>query len=98
MQWAAKKRGQLGLDHAAAQSRLRSTRLSQAAEQRASEVVDVLGSAVGQGKLAGMPRGFDGVELWSVGGQALQVQSRIFAQQISQGLRVVDGGAVAHYD
>ena len=42
----------------------------QALEQSATEIVDVLGAAVGKRVLGGMPSGLDGVELGSVGGQA----------------------------
>ncbi len=97
-QYSAQKIRQLGLQHAATQGGLRTAGLAQAAEQCAPEVIDILGPAIGQRKLGGMPGGFDGVELGSVGGQVLQVKSRIFAQQNAQGLAVVDRGVVPHDD
>lgn len=45
-----------------------------------------------------MPGGLDGIELGSVGGQVLQVKGWIFAQQIAQGLSIVDRGVVPHDD
>ena len=86
------KIGQLGFQNTATQGGLRTTGLAQAAEQCAPEVVNMLGPAVGQRKLGGMPGGFNGVELGGVGGPILQVKSQIFAQQIAQGLAIVDQG------
>ena len=98
MQCSAQKIGQLGLQNTATQGGLRTTGLAQAAEPCAPEVVNILGPAVGQRKLDGMPGGFNGVELGGVGGQILHVKSRIFAQQIAQGLAIVDRGVVRHDD
>ena len=98
MQWSEQKRGQLGLRHTPAQRGLRGTCFAQALEQRLTESVDVIGSAVGQGVFDGVPGSFDGVELGSVRGQALQMQPRIFPTEVTQGLRIVNGGAVPHHD
>lgn len=70
--------------------------MEQAAEQGTTEVVDIFGSAVCQRVFDGVPGGLDGVELWSVGGQAFQIQPGILAAQLAQGLRIVNGGAVPH--
>ena len=94
MQCSGKKRGQFGLAHAATKNSLGGTRLAQALEQSATEIVDVLGAAVGERVLGSMQGGLDGVELWSVGGQTLQMQSRVLAQQLAEGFRIVDRGAV----
>ena len=55
------KKGQLRLRHTAAQGCLRGTCFAQALEQRATEVVDVIGSAVSQWVFDGVPGGFDGL-------------------------------------
>ena len=81
MQCSEQKRGQLGLRHTAAQRGLRSACFAQALEQRLTESVDVIGSAVGQGVFDGVPGRFDGVELGCVRGQAFQMQPRIFRQK-----------------
>ena len=70
----------------------------QTLEQRAAEIVDVIGPTVGQRVLGGVPGGFDGVELRSVGRQALEMQARILAAQLAQGFRIVNGGAVPDDD
>ena len=83
---------------AAAQSGLIGARLAQSFQQRAAEIVDVLSATVGERVRGGMPGGFDGVGLRGIGGEPLQIQPRVFAQQLAQGPRIVDGGAVPHHD
>src|SRR5262245_13101592 len=98
MQYSMQKRGQFGLRHTAAQGCLRGTCVAQALEHRATEVVDVIGSAVGQWVFDGVPGGFDGVELGSVGRQAFQVQPWIYAEEVTQGLWIVNSGAVPDHN
>jgi len=69
-------KGQLGLRHTTAQRGLRRACFAQALEERSTEIVDVIGSAVGQRVFDGMPAGFDGAELGSVGGQAFPDSSQ----------------------
>ena len=94
MQFSAQNTGEFGLQHAAPQGGLRTTGLAQAAEQCTPKVVDILGTAVDQRELGGLPGGLDGIELGSVGGQVLPVKAWILAQQIAQGLAIVDRGVV----
>lgn len=82
----------------AAQRSLRGTRLAQTVEHSAPELPDVIGAAIGQRKLCGVPSGLDRIELGSVGWQALQMQPRVFPAEITQGPRIMNGGAVPHHD
>jgi hypothetical protein len=45
-------------------------------------------------ELGGMPGGFNRIELGCVGRKTLQVQSRVLAKQIVQGLRIADRGDI----
>ena len=56
------------------------------------------GRPLATGDLRGMPGGFDRVELRRVGEQTFRVQPSILATEVTQGLRVVNGGAILHDD
>ena len=83
---------------AAAKYSLRGTGLAEAVQQGTSELVDIVGPAVGERVLSGVPRGFDRMELRSVSVESLEVQPRILAAEVSQTLRVMDRGAVPNND
>jgi hypothetical protein len=62
MQYSIQKGGRLGLRDTAAQRWLRGARLAQAVEHSSPELPDVIGAAIGQRKLGGVPGGFDRIE------------------------------------
>ena len=86
------------MTRAAAKNGLGSTRLTQVLKQSAREIVDILGAAGGERVLGSMPGSLAGVEVWSVGGQALQIQPQVPAQQLAHGIRIVDRGAIPQCD
>ena len=86
---------------AAAQISLGATQLVQTLEQVDAELLDVVRSSIGQWMFGVVPRGLNRVELRSVGGQALEMQTRIACAQGGQvGVRAgrVDRGTVPNYD
>ena len=58
----------------------------------------VIGLAVGERVLGGVPGGFDRIEFRSVGGQFLQVQTRVLVTERLQPFAIVDRGAVPDDD
>ncbi len=98
MQQLGQKRGEFGLRKASAELALGSTHLLQAIKQGAAQLPNIIGSAVGERCLGKMPSGLDGVELRSVSGQTLKMQSRIFTPQSCQRVRIVNRSTVPHDD
>ena len=88
------KKGQFGLFDATAEYWLRGAGIAETVQQCAAELVDTVGAAVGERVLGSVPGGFDRIELWSVGGQSLEVQPRVLAAERPQSLRVMDRGTV----
>jgi len=98
MQRSEQKRGQIGLRDAAAQYPLRCAGFSQAREQRAAELRDVVWPAVGQRMLCGMPRGFDGIEFRGISRQLLQMQPGILIAEIIQPFGMMDRRTIPDYN
>ena len=92
------KKGQIGLSDAAAQNALGGAGVSEAGEQRAAQLRDVIGLTVGEWVLGGVPGGFDRIEFRCVGGQFLQVQTRVRVTERLQPFAIVDRGAVPDDD
>ncbi len=98
MQSLRQKKGQTGLSDATAQNALGGAGFFEADEQRAAQLRDVIGLAVGEWVLGGVPGGFDRIEFRCVGGQFLQVQTRVLVTERLQPFAIVDRGAVPDDD
>ena len=86
------------MSEAAAQYALGGASLSQTSQQSATQLGNVVGLAVGERVLDGVPRGFDGVEFRCVGRQLLQMQARVLVTKLLQALAVVDRSTVPNDD
>jgi len=86
------------LSEAAAQYALGGASLSQAGQQSATQLGNVVGLAVGERVLDGVPRGFDGVEFRCVRRQLLQMQARVLVTKLLQALAVMDRSTVPDDD
>ena len=64
----------------------------------AHQLVCVEGTAVGQFSFCQRPHAFIGIELWSVSGKVLDVQTRMPTQELCQRSAVVGGGIVQQND
>lgn len=98
MQYSRQKKGQVGLLDAAAQDPLGGARVSQAGQQRTTQLGDTLRLTIGEWVFDGVPGRFDGIELRRVGGQFLQMQPRISLAKLLQSLSSVDRGTVPNDD
>lgn len=90
MQYLRQKRGQIGLRNTAAQYALGGAGFSQAAKQRAAELRNIVGLTVREWVLHGMPGGFDRVQFRCVGGEFLQMQSRVLVAELMQAFAIMD--------
>ena len=90
MQLSMQKGGQIGLADTATQHTLRGAGFSQAREQVAAQLRDVVRPTVGQRMLGRMPKGLDGIEFRCIGREALQMQSGILTTEVMQSLAAVD--------
>ena len=62
------------------------------------EIVKLLGAAVGQVVLGQGPNALVGVQLWCVGGETLQAQTGMVAEQLIQRRAFMGGGIVQKHD
>lgn len=86
------------MSDAAAQNALGRARLSEAGQQRATELRDVVGLTIGEWMLGSVPGRFDRIEFRRVCGQLLQLQTRILVAECLQPFAIVDCGTIPNDD
>ena len=62
------------------------------------EVVEVLGAAIGQVVFGQGPNTLVGIQLGCVGGETLQAQTRVLAEELIQGCAFMGGGIIQKHD
>lgn len=94
MQQLAQKRGKLGVRDAATQELGPPAQAAEGSGDLAAELLEVVGTTVGQGAFGQVPHSFIGVELRRVAGEIHDLQARAVLAQRFDGIAMVNGGVV----